>query len=184
LAPVKEAQLVDKYAFQGLTSAQHRFVMLVFSGLSNVEAYRAVFDVTGWADTSVYTSAYDMANKPLIKAKLTELRQRVEAQSTLAPNLTREFILNGLMGLAINATKESVQLGALQTLGKTIGIDLFRDTVVTEKRVRTVEEVERELRTRLEDLKRTLTIEGESRPADSTPAAAPAARDRRRKPKA
>jgi hypothetical protein len=88
-------------------------------------------------------------------------------------------VINGIMDMAITATKESVRLNALQTLGKTVGIDLFRETVVHEKRVRTVEDVETELKDRLAELQRQLTtVEGEARRVDATPAP----RDRRRKP--
>ena len=85
------------------------------------------------------------------------------------------------MGLALNADKDSTRLAAYVALGKTIGIDLFRETVVHQKQERSVEDVERELQTRLKDLART--IEGEGR---EVPAAIEGAgrRDRRRKPKA
>jgi hypothetical protein len=146
-----------------------------------MEAYRAVFDVSGMAEGTAYKKAAEMAEMPLVKAKLREMRARVEAQSTLAPGLTREFVINGIMDMAITATKESVRLNALQTLGKTVGIDLFREVHVTEKRVRTVEDVETELKDRLAELQKQLTtVEGEARRVDG---AAPGARDRRRKPK-
>lgn len=181
LAAVQLAELDDSRAFQGLTSAQHRFVTLVMSGLSNVEAFRAVYDVSGWTEGTAAGKASELANHPMVLAKLRELRQRVDAQSTLAPGLTREFVLNGLMAIALNGDKDSTRVSALVNLGKTVGIDLFRETVVTEKRVRTVADVEQELKDRLEELKQTLTVEGAARRVepDST---APPARDRRRKP--
>lgn len=155
--------------------------MLMFQGLKTVEAYRAVYDTTGMPEGTIAFNAARIASQPIVVSKLREMRARVEAQSTLAPGLTREFVINGIMGLAVNATKESVQLGAYQTLGKTVGIDLFREVHVTEKRVRTVEDVEQELKSRLAELQAQLnatptTVEGEARRV-----AAPA-RDRRRKP--
>ena len=184
LAPTQLAELDDTRAFQGLTTAQHRFVMLMFQGLSNVEAYRAVYDTSHMQESSIYSAARDAAALPLVTAKLREMRQRLEAQSTLAPNLTRELILNGIQAIALAGDKDSTRLRAFELLGKTVGIDLFRDTIVTEKRVRTVDDVERELKDRLEELRTSLTVEGEARRVDSPAAAAPGARDRRRKPKA
>lgn len=178
LEPVAVATLDESRAFQGLTAAQHRAVMLVMSGLSNTDAYRAVFDTAHMADTSVYSAARDFFMSPLILAKIRELRARREAQSTLAPSVNREFILNGIQGLAESADKDSTRLAAYVALGKVQGIDLFREVHVTEKVVRTVEDVERELKTRLTELKAQLTIDGESKPVDAQPAA-----DRRRKPK-
>ena len=178
LEPVAVTTLDESRAFQGLTSAQQRFVNLVFSGLTNAEAYRAVYDTTGMAEMTWRGRASELINLPLVRAKIAELRSRVEAQSTLAPNITREFILNGIKNLALTAQKESTQLAAYQTLGKAVGVDLFRDVHVTEKITRTVDDVERELKTRLTELRDQLTIDGDSKPVDAPPAA-----DRRRKPK-
>lgn len=173
----------EKLNIDGLTTKQFRFATLVFSGLSNAEAYRSAYDCSEMLDTSVYTKAAEIASVPAVQSKVRELRLKVESQSTLASHLSREFVLNGLMRLATHAEKESVQLGALQTLGKTVGIDLFRETVVHETRSRTVEDVETELKAKLDTLRAGLTIDGSSRAvaADTSPAAA---KDRRRKPAA
>jgi hypothetical protein len=171
--------LDDSDAYQGLTSAQHRFVTASISGLNDTEAYRMAFRPVGMSDTALWQAAHTVSQLPQVKAKITELRQKAEAQATLAPNLTREFVTNGIMGLALNATKESVQLGAYIALGKTVGIDLFRDVHVTERVTRTAEDVDKELKARLLELQRTLTIEGEARPAEPAP---DTRRDRRRKP--
>lgn len=167
--------------FEGLTSAQHRFVSLIFSGFQNTEAYRAVYDTSKMADTTVYSAARDLAAQPLLAAKIRELRERVDVQSTLAPGLTREFVINGIKGIALTGDKDSVRLAAYAHLGKTVGIDLFREVHVTEKRVRTVEDVETELKSRLAELQAQLngaaavTVEGDARRVET--------RDRRRKPK-
>lgn len=173
--------LDDAKAFEGLTSSQHRFVMLVFSGMTNVEAYRSIFDTSAWTERSIAGKAGELANSPVIVAKLRELRQRIEAQSTLAPEAGRNFVLNGLTTLAATAQKESVQLGALIALGKTAGIDLFREVRITEHVNRTVEDVESELKRKLLELQQRLTIDASAnKPAAPGDAATP--RDRRRKP--
>ena len=98
---------------------------------------------------------------------------------TLTSARVKLAVLNGLMRLATSAEKESVQLGAWQTLGKTVGIDLFRETVVHETRSRTVEDVEQELKQKLDALRAGLTIEGKAERVE--PGAVKP--DRRRKPK-
>lgn len=173
--------LDDARPFEGLTTAQHKMVMLMFSGLQQTEAYRAVYDTSHMQESSIYSAARDMAAKPLVVAKLREMRQRAEAQATLAPNLTRNFVLNGVMGLALSASKESVQLAAYQTLGKTVGIDLFRDVHLTEKVTRTPDDVDKELKTRLLELQQRLTIDASANKPDA-PGDTATPRDRRRKP--
>lgn len=172
----------EKLNIDGLTTKQFRFATLVFSGMSNAEAYRVAYDCSSMNDVSVYGKAAEISNLPAVQEKVRALRVKVEQQSTLSANLNRNFVLNGLMDLAITSTKDSVRLGAYQTLGKTVGIDLFRETVVHETRSRTVEDVEQELKQKLDALRDGLTIDGSSRPvaADS---GQPVKSDRRRKPK-
>ncbi len=171
----------EKLNIDGLTTKQFRFATLVFSGLSNADAYRAAYDCSGMLDTSVYTRAADVASLPAVQSKVRELRVKVETQSTLSANLNRDFVLNGLMRLASGAEKETVQLGALQTLGKTVGIDLFRDTVVHETRARSVEDVEQELKAKLDAMRQGLTIEGTAEHV-AAKSGSPLPKDRRRKP--
>lgn len=170
---------------QGLTAKQYAFAIACFSGLDDTAAYRKAYDCSGMADATIRTEAAKLSRHPLITAKLTELRVKVDGQTTLAPYLNRELVLNGLLRLATTATKESVQLGAYIALGKTVGIDLFREVHVTEKITRTPEDVDRELLDHINKLKPVL--EGQARDvtpngaAKIKPGPAPG-RDRRRKP--
>ena len=108
------------------------------------------------------------------------------------------------VGLSITRQRDSVFLevnnsfsGILgysrdELLGKTAGIDLFRETTRVEHVNRTPEDVERELKAKLSEMMKT--IEGSARPALEPGAAMPAAAvkpapadsspraDRRRKP--
>lgn len=166
----------EKLNIDGLTTKQFRFATLVFSGMSNVDAYRTAYECVGMNESTVKNRAYEIAGEPAVQEKVRALRLQVESQSTLSLVLSRNFVLNGLMRLATTAEKESVQLGALQTLGKTVGIDLFRETVRHETVNRSVEDVERDLKDKLEQLRQGLTIEGKSHQVENKP------RDRRRKP--
>lgn len=177
-------ELDDESGLQGLTSKQYQFAIASFSGLSNVDAYRKVYDCDGMTDATIQKKASDVAHHPLVTAKLRELRVKVDSQTTLAPYLSRELVINGILGLATTATKESVRLGAYIALGKTVGIDLFREVHVTERVTRTAEDVDRELLEHINKLKPVL--EGKARdvtaptPAGEMPGGGK--RDRRRKP--
>lgn len=188
-APIRRTRLQeldDSDGLQGLTSKQYQFAITSFSGVNDVEAYRRTYDCSGMAESTIQGKASEVAHHPLVTAKLRELRIKVDQQTTLAPYVSRELVLNGLVRLATSATKESVQLGALIALGKTVGIDLFRDVHVTEKITRTVDDVDRELRAHIDKL--TPLLEGTAREVGAvsggkvTPKGVGAGRDRRRKP--
>ncbi len=164
---------------QGLTGKQLRFCLLVFQGLSQSEAYRRAYDCAGSSPETIGTRASELAASSKVKAKLADLRLKAEAQATLAPTLSKDWIINGIMGLAVHADKDSTKLQAYVHLGKMAGIDLFRDIVVRETKPRTVEDVEQELRARLKQLGNELGDNAK----DITPAAIANPSDRRRKPR-
>lgn len=161
-----------------LTTKMELFVTNSLSGMSDVAAYRASYDCEGMSDATIGRRAHEVAHHPIVKAKIKRLIAERNSATTLAPYLTREWILNGVATLAQYASKESVQLGAYKLLGQTVGIDLFRETTVVERRQRTPEEIDAELRKRLDEL--SVTIEATARPA--TPAVTQQPTDRRRKP--
>ena len=165
--------------FEGLTPRQWRFVQEVFAGASNVEAYRRTYDCEGQAQSTINGNAATVAHHPLVVAKLKAMRLEVEAKVTLAPLVTREFVIQGITNLALHADKDSTKLRAFELLGKTVGVDLFRDVVVKETAERSVADIERELRDKLASLR--TVIDGTATPAPGSPA--PAA-SRQRKPRA
>jgi len=173
--------------FGGMTSKMAKFVDLSFSGLSDIEAYRQSYDVSGMAARTIAVRAHEVAHHPLVTVKLRELQEAREAQAILVARLGKEYVLEGIMKIAERGDKDSTRLRAYELLGKTAGIDLFRETTRVEHVNRTPEDVERELKARLGEMMKT--IEGSARvaepdsPADKPkPAPAAAGRDRRRKP--
>lgn len=175
--------------FQGLTAKQELYAEYRFSAIPPVDAYRLAFDCEGAKDQTVKRDAWELDRDSRVVARVAQLIANRMAQSSLAPNLSREFVTDGIMRIAMLGEKESNRLAALIALGKTVGIDLFRDVHVTERRERSADEIDAELRTKLEALQRGLTIEGASRPVESvrdvlSPGAARAVKDRRRKPMA
>jgi hypothetical protein len=165
----------DESGLQGLTPKMYRFAALRFSGASIIDAYKAVYDVTGLAPANIPAKAAEVAHHPLVTAKIRELRVAADQQSTLLNNVSREFVLNGLTGLALASSKDSVKLGAYQTLGKIL--HMFTDTPTPAAAARSVDEVDAALVRKLAEMREALTIEGKAEPV--TPASR---KDRRRKP--
>jgi hypothetical protein len=169
--------------FGGMTSKMARFVDFSFSGMSDTEAYRQAYDTAHMTESSIYSAARDVAKNPLVTAKLRQLQDARDAKSTLLAFLNREYVLEGIMKIANTGDKDSVRLRAFELLGKTVGLDLFRETTRVERVDRTPADVDRELKERLQAM--MLTIEGDAHPVEMPGAAKPqpaVPRDRRRKP--
>jgi hypothetical protein len=166
-------ELDDSAAFGGLTAKQYAFVKSCFSGLSYAEAYRQNYDCEGMSEARARQKASELANEPLVKAKLRDLRIASDQQSVLLPQATKSFVIQQLIHLALNAEKEAVQLGAVTQLGKVNGIDAFRETTRVEHVTRTPEDVDKEL---LDLIARAQVIDGTARSVEPKPG--------KRKPKA
>lgn len=169
---------------QGLTVKQEAFAMARFMGANQAEAYKEAYGTEGQDAKQVGRVASELDRHPGIVARVGQLTAERMAKSTLAPLLSREFVTDGLMRLAMTAEKESVKLGSLIALGKVVTVDLFRETTRIEKVDRSLDEVNAELKAKLQDMMRGLTIDGAA-PVDVTPAKptpAGAKPDRRRKP--
>lgn len=173
---------------QGLTVKQEEYAQARFMHATPAEAYRLAYDCSGSTDKSIARQAWTLDHDVRIVARVRQLTVERNARSSLAPSLSRDFVLNGIMEIAMMGQKESNRLNAYVQLGKTVGIDLFRDVHVTERRERSADEIDAELKARLEALQNGMrTIEGASRPAESVqevlkPVPAGTAKDRRRKP--
>ncbi len=155
-AAAVKAELETEDPFQGLTSKQYRFVQAVFSGLSNAAAYRQVYDCEGLSESVVGRLAHSAAREPLVRAKLQEMRQRMDDESVLLPFATKSFVIQRLVHLSLNGDKDSVRLGATTQLGKVAGIDAFRETTRVEHITRTQEEVDRELKEMIANTAKTI----------------------------
>jgi hypothetical protein len=164
-------------ALQGLTSRQQLFVALMFSGLTKTEAYRQAGDCADMSAQTLGHRAAEMYKLPLVQAKLREMQSARDQQSTLAVNLNREWIKQGIMQLATAGDKDSVKLAAYIALGKVVGIDLFRETTRVERIERTPADIDRELEEQLKSMAKT--IEGR---VNDTVAQKPASARRGRKP--
>jgi len=141
--------------------------------MNYIEAYRAAGYGAGETQRNASVRAAQLAAMPSIQAKIRQLRIERDAKATLAPLITRDFVSQGISRIATTAKSEAVQLRAFHLLGQMAGVDLFRPTNEPERKSRTTEEIDAELKRRLDSF--TTTIDG-------TATAKPAASDRRRKP--
>ena len=173
---------------QGLTAKQEAFALARFAGATQAEAYKEAYGAEGKNANLIGTMASDLDRHPAIVARIGQLTAERMKNSSLLGLLGPEFVTDGLMRLAMTANKESTKLGALIALGKVAGIDLFRETTRVERVDRTAEDVDRELKAKLQALMNGMTIDGTasnvpaSQPAAAKPTPSGAKPDRRRKP--
>jgi hypothetical protein len=164
---------------QGLTHAQEAYVLARFNGLGISDAYREAYPNQDANAATIARSAHDLETSPKIVARFNQMIADRRAQSSLAPIVSKEFVLNGIASIAANPNvKDQTRLAAYIALGKVAGIDLFREIHVTEKRTRTPEEIDAELRERLASMAQTIDVTPNPAPP---PAAAPGRGNRRRK---
>lgn len=178
--PNQRSVLDPNDPYDGLTSKQQKFVELSFSGLSDLDAYRQAYDCSAMTDATIKRKAVELAHAPLVTAKIRQLQDKRDSQSTLAANLTRDWITRRIMKIADKGEKESNQLRALELLGKHVGIDLFRETTRVERVERTPEDIDAELETQLRSI--ATTLEGKARDVTPKPAAPAPRKGTRLKP--
>ncbi len=169
---------------QGLTPNQDAYARARFEGHDPHDAYVIAFNPEGWQRDSITRRGYDLDHDSRILARVAQLNAERMKDSSLLPFLSREFVVDGVMRIAMTGEKENVRLQAYALLGKTVGIDLFRETTRVERVDRSPDDVDRELKQKLQDMMKGLTIDGAA-PVDVTPATKPQPAgkvDRRRKP--
>ena len=173
---------------QGLTVKQEAYAQARFEGNDGHDSYMIAFKPEGWKRSSVTDAAYLLDRDHRILARVAQLRAERMKHSSLLPFLSPEFVTDGIMRIAMTGEKESNRLNAYVHLGKVAGIDLFREPTRVERVDRTAEDVDRELKAKLQTLMNGMTIEGSASSVPASPAAAakptPAGAkvDRRRKP--
>lgn len=174
--------------FDGLTSKQQVFVSLSFSGLSDIESYRRAYDCSGMSAATIARKAIEVAQNPMVRAKLRQLQDKRDAQSTLAPLLNKQIIVNGIHELAKSADKDSVRLAAYIALGKTRAINLFGSDPEPPAKERSPEDIDRQLLDLIRGMR--ATIDGNARDVtpspekEAPPKQQAATASRKRKPRA
>lgn len=183
LAPTAAAIGLDSHRpLQGLTPAMQVFVSHVMSGMSYIDAYLAAGYAEAATRIATGQKARELANTPIVSAKLRELTARRDDATTLAPLLTREWVVQGIMSIAQAGEKESTKLAALIALAKMPSVGLFKDNATATEAQRSIEDIDAELRAALKNLKPV--IDGDARRVGTTvqdEGVRPG--DRRRKPR-
>ena len=186
LDTVSIAELKDD-ALQGLTSAQQLFARNIHAGMNYTDAYKAAFPKRDHNGTGLGQAAYALSQNPMVQLKIEELRLAAEHVTTLAPGVTREFVINGIKEIALDKTaKQSTRLAAYIALGKTYAAPIFREPDAPDAKPISTEDMDKRI---LELLRAGMaTIDGVALDVTPTkekaPGNSPAPGGRKRKPRA
>lgn len=172
----------------GLTPSQKAYCRARADGMRPIDAYRFAYpNDTSLASTLSGAAAYLEADGRVVEL-VAELQAEKGGQTNLVPQVERievskDWVVQGIARLAADEkVKHSTRLSAYIAVGKSAGVDAFRDIVVHEKRTRTLEEIDREIARHLAGMiDVTPNAPGSSLPVIEQEAK-PSGRDRRRKP--
>ena len=190
-APMMHTQLQELNPddpFDGLTSKMQVFVTHSFSGLNDVESYRRSYDCSGMTDATINRRAVETAQHPLVKAKLRQLQDKRDSQSSLAPLLSIDWVASGIRDIAVDKTiKPNVRLAAFIAAGKLRGVNAFGSDPIEQPAQRSVDDIDKQVLALLRGM--VGTIDGQA--TDITPAKekapavkpGPAVVGRKRKPR-
>lgn len=172
-------------AFQGLTPKQEAYAYARFQGLSQIDAYREAYGRENSEYAQISRDASLMDRNPKVVQRIRQFMEEQYATTRLLPRASPELIETGIMQIAMLGEKETNRLNAWVHLGKIAGIDLFRETTRVERVDRTAEDVDKELKAKLQAMMAAMTIDGTANPPAPAAAAKPQPAgkpDRRRKP--
>jgi len=126
-----------------LTQSQIAFAQGVIEGKSRRQAYRDAYPNSQAADATISAAAARLIKDPRIKRMIEAGWE--ETQEALADDIqaTRRYVGRALVALSRGAKQENTRLRALELLGRNSG--MFRDTVQTQEKPITAEDLRREL---------------------------------------
>lgn len=137
-------------ALQGLTGKQEALALMLFQGATNVEAYDAVYDSTSENMSNKFATACHLAGHPKVVARVRQLQMNKEQSIYDDAEQLEGFILRETRQIAANVNEDTKdRLKALEMLGKSKHVMLFKEAVVTENDTRTPEQI-------LEDIQQAL----------------------------
>jgi hypothetical protein len=174
-------QLDETKAYLGLTPKQYAYCDARAEGSRQSEAYRKAYDASGMADDDIRLAAWRLEQDTRIPQRINSLLASSREPSSLVPVLDRievskDWVVQGIARLAVDErVKANTRLAAYIAVGKSAGVDAFRDIVVHEKVIRTVDQIDAEIARHLSNMiDVTPTIVG--------PKPTSQVKDRRRKP--
>jgi len=134
-----------------MTVKQEDFARLVgYEGKTHIEAYRTVYP-NKCKDTVAAANAYKLTIHPLISVAIDKYRTKREEEKRIDAGAIRELLLKTLIDKVKEAKTESNQLRAVELLGKTEDIGLFKERIETTT-VKSSDDLEKELREKLHNL--------------------------------
>lgn len=101
-----------------LTAKQEAFVQNIIQGMSQADAYRSAYDASRMTDKTVHEKASLLAGQDKVKARLSELRDKLANENIMSAQKRMEW----LTGLIHNAEASNTdKLKALDILNKMDG---------------------------------------------------------------
>lgn len=151
--PAPENALRADLPLQGLTPQQEQFAQLVASGVKKSEAYRSAYNVG--PDTKANTVNVDackLAQHPKVSQRISQLNKAQTQQTAHSASDIRAKCVQTLLETLEGEATAAAKLKAVELLGKMAGVDLFRDTLVTQTDDRSAKDIEEELVAKLRSL--------------------------------
>ena len=107
----------------GLTAKQHKFAEGLAAGLNNAEAYRAAYDASGMAATTVNNEASKLAARPDITATVAELLAEKRQRNMISGERQADRVWRNVWRLAEGeSVPPAVQQSALALAAKMAGL--------------------------------------------------------------
>ena len=151
--PAPEDVLRADLPLQGLTPKQEQFAQILASGVSKSEAYRRVYDVgADTKATTIHRKAVQIAQNGKVVARLIQLTREQTRETTHSAARIRNQCIDTLLDTLVGEATPANRLKAVELLGKIPGVDLFRETVLTQHEDRSPTQVAEELQKRVSEL--------------------------------
>ena len=142
---------IEKDKGATLTPKMVAFVDFVLGGDSLTKAYIKAYDWKGKSRDAVRQEASHLMKKPHVKAHYEQLKINKSSAKKSHKKLSKEWIISKLRQEADDSSNaSSVRVRALEILAKTE--NLFSDSTTVTVQHRTSEEIEKELKEKLEHL--------------------------------
>ena len=101
-----------------LTAKQEKFVQNIIEGMSQADAYRSAYDTSKMTDKTVHEKASILASNGKVRARLTELRDRLANEKIMSSQKRMEWLTSLIQD---NDASNTDKLRALDILNKMDG---------------------------------------------------------------
>lgn len=101
-----------------LTAKQEKFVQNIIEGMSQADAYRSAYDTSKMTDKTVHEKASVLASNDKVRARLTELRDRLANEKIMSSQKRMEWLTSLIQD---NDASNTDKLRALDILNKMDG---------------------------------------------------------------